>query len=247
MGSDHQFRYYKCSRCRLVNYDLATGLGQEQFTVLDKDPTDDTDRWNLQKDQTFQFVCRYLSTAGSMLDIGCGSGRLMYVAKRAGWDVMGLELSEQMADYVRTKLGEDVVVANFLEVDAKAISDVQFDLVCLRHVLEHLPDCLLAMRKLRELLKPGGYVLIEIPNVESISKKAKRVLTRRGLRHTKYPTDMVIGHANEFCRYSFEYLLRETGFDLVRWETYSRKPISNYIYNRLHVGSSARALIRHVN
>ena len=247
MGNDHRFRYYKCSRCRLVNYDLATGLGQEQFTVLDKNPTDDADRWNQQKDQSFQFVRRYLPVAGSMLDIGCGSGRLMYVARRAGWEVKGLELSEKMAQYVRNQLDEDVVVADFLDVEASKISDVPFDLICLRHVLEHLPDCLSAMRKLRELLKPGGHILIEIPNVESISKRVKRFLTRRGLRHTQYPAGMVIGHANEFCRYSFEYLLKETGFDLIRWETYSKKPISNYIYNRMHVGSSARTLIRYAS
>jgi hypothetical protein len=55
---------------------------------------------------------------------------------------------------------------------------------------------------------------------------------------------MVIGHANEFCRASFQYLLKETEFTLVRWETYSKKPVANFIYSRLHVGSSARALIR---
>ena len=47
------------------------------------------------------------------MDIGCGSGRLMYVARRAGWTVKGLELSEQMARNVCDKLGEDVVVAIF--------------------------------------------------------------------------------------------------------------------------------------
>ena len=174
MGSDRRYRYYQCSHCKLVNYDLATGLGQEQFEIFDKDPTDDNDEWNLQKDHSFRFVSRYLPASGSMLDIGCGSGRLMYVAGRAGWQVKGLELSEPMAKFVHDKLGEEVLVADFLQVEPRAISDTLFDLICLRHVLEHLPDCLLAMRKLRALLKP----------------------------------------------------------------------VANFIYNRLHVGSSARALIR---
>ncbi len=244
MGNAGQFRYYRCENCKLVNYDLATGLGQEQFTVLDKDPTDDTDPWNLQKDQSFEFVTRYLSGPGYMLDIGCGSGRLMYVARRAGWRVKGLELSEDMAELVRRSLGEEVVVADFLAVEPNEISATAFDLVSLRHVLEHLPDCLHAMRKLRALLVPRGHVLIEIPNVDSISKKVKRFLAETGLRRPRYPDDLVIGHANEFCRASFEYLLHETGFSLIRWETYSKKPLSNFIYNHLHVGSSARALIR---
>lgn len=84
MGNDHRFSYYQCAHCKLVNYDLAMGLGQEHFTVLDKDLTDNVDPWNLQKDRSFEFVCRYVFEPGSMLYIGCGSSRLMYVARRAG-------------------------------------------------------------------------------------------------------------------------------------------------------------------
>lgn len=244
MGNDGEYRYYRCSNCKLVNYDLSNGLGQEHFEVLDKDPTNDNEEWNKDKDQSFRFVCEYLPRPGSMLDIGCGSGRLLYVARRAGWEVMGLELSEEMAQLVRTKLGIRVVVGDFLEAEPREISEDPFDLICLRHVLEHLPDCNLAMSKIRELLRPDGHVLIEIPNVESLSKKVKRFLTNIGLRRAKYPVDMVIGHANEFCRSSFEYLLDKTGFTLVRWETYSKRPVTNYVYNRLHVGNKARALIR---
>ena len=243
MGNDGRFRYYRCPRCSLVNYDLSTGLSQEHFDEPDKDPTDDKEPWNLDKDQSFRFISRYLKPPGRMLDIGCGNGRLMYLARRAGWDVKGLELSAVMAKLVRKRLGAAVVVADFLEVDADAIDAVKFDLICLRHVLEHLPDCLLAMKKLRELLTPTGHVLVELPNVESISKKVKRFATNRGWRTPSYPDDLAIGHANEFCRRSFEFLLDKTGFELVRWETYSRKPVANFLYNRIHVGSNARALI----
>lgn len=244
MGNDGQFRYFKCVRCRLVNYDLSMGLAQEHFDEPDKDPMDDSERWNLDKDQSFKFLDQYLSPPGRMLDIGCGNGRLMYLARRAGWDVKGLELSPVMAKLVRRRLGAAVVVADFLGVEPEAIDAGKFDIICLRHVLEHLPNCLLAMRKIKALLVTRGYVLIELPNVESISKKLKRFMTRRGIRKPVYPKDMAIGHANEFSRASFDYLLGAAGFELVRWETYSRKPLSNLIYNHVHIGSNARALIR---
>jgi 2-polyprenyl-3-methyl-5-hydroxy-6-metoxy-1,4-benzoquinol methylase len=244
MGNDGRFRYFRCRNCKLVNYDLATGLAQEHYDQPDKDPTDNSDPWNLDKDQSFRFLSRYVSPPGRMLDIGCGNGRLMYLARQAGWDVKGLELSSVMAKVVRRRLGAAVVVADFLAVEPDSIDAMKFDLICLRHVLEHLPDCLLAMRKLRALLAPSGHVLIELPNVESISKKMKRFMTRHGLRKPVYAKDLAIGHANEFCRASFEFLLRETGFELVRWETYSRKPLANLFYNYVHVGSKARALIK---
>jgi len=166
------------------------------------------------------------------------------VARRAGWDVKGLELSPTMARLVRRRLGAAVVVADFLKVEPEGIDAVKFDVVTMRHVLEHLPDCVTAMRRLRGLLTRTGHALIELPNVESISKKVKRFLTRRGLRRPVYPEDLAIGHANEFCRTSFEYLLRETGFELLRWETYSRKPLADLLYARVHIGSNARAVIR---
>lgn len=244
MGNDGRFRYFKCPHCKLVNYDLAAGLAQQHFEEPGKDPLDDSEPWNLDKDQSFRFLSRYVSPPGRMLDIGCGNGRLMYLARKAGWDVKGLELSSVMAKVVRRRLGAAVVVADFLAVEPDAIDAMKFDLICLRHVLEHLPDCLLAMRKLRGLLAPSGHALIELPNVESISKKAKRFLTRRGIRKPVYPDDLAIGHANEFCRASFEFLLRETGFELVRWETYSRKPLANLFYNYVHIGSNARAIIK---
>ncbi|NNC63401.1 MAG: class I SAM-dependent methyltransferase [Gammaproteobacteria bacterium] len=244
MGNDGRFRYFKCPRCHLVNYDLSTGVEQEHYDEPDKDPMDDSERWNLDKDQSFEFLTNYISPPGRLLDIGCGNGRLMYLARRAGWDVKGLELSPIMAKLVRQRLGAAVVVADFIDVEPEDVDAGKFDVICLRHVLEHLPNCLLAMRKIKALLATRGYVLIELPNVESISKKLKRLLTRRGLRKPVYPEDMAIGHVNEFCRASFENLLGATGFELVRWETYSRKPLSNWIYNRVHIGSNARAVIR---
>ncbi len=244
MGNDGRFRYFRCGNCRLVNYDLSTGLEQAHYDEPDKDPTDDAERWNLDKDQSFEFLTRYVSPPGRMLDIGCGNGRLMYLARQAGWDVKGLELSPVMANVVRNRLGAAVVVADFIEAEPEDIDAGKFDVISLRHVLEHLPDCVRAMRKIKALLVARGHVLIELPNVESISKKLKRFMTRRGIRKPVYPEDMAIGHANEFCRESFKYLLGATGFELVRWETYSRRPVSNAIYNRLHIGSNARAIIR---
>lgn len=243
MGNAGQFRYFKCPQCQLVNYDLATGLEQHHFDEPDKDPKDESERWNHDKDQSFNFVNRFVSPPGRLLDIGCGNGRLMYLAQRAGWTVKGLELSPEMAGLTQERLGAKVVVADFLTVEARQIDEDKFDLICLRHVLEHLPDCVLAMHKVRSLLAPNGYVLIEVPNVESLSKKVKRFLARCGIRRPVYPENMAIGHANEFCRASFEYLLAETGFGLERWETYSRRPLPNFVYNRLHIGSNARALI----
>lgn len=244
LGNDARFRYYRCADCALVNYDLATGLDQEQYTSEFVDPLDDGERRNRDKDQTFAFLQRYVSPPARLLDIGCGTGRLLYVAKRAGWQVKGMELSASMAARVRQRLGVPVMVGDFLALDPGPDDREAYDVVCLRHVIEHLPDAQAAMARIRALTRPGGYFLVEMPNVEAWSKKWLRLMVRLGLHRRRFAADFMAGHCNEYCRRSFDYLLRQSGFELLRWETYSKKPLANWLLNRIPVGTKARALAR---
>lgn len=245
LGNDAQFRYYRCPHCALVNYDLATGLDQTQYTAEFIDPTDDGARRNRAKDQSFAFLSRFASPPGRLLDIGCGTGRLLFVAKRAGWTVKGLELSPSMAARVADLLGVEIVAADFLALDPDQSDLGRFDVVCLRHVLEHLPDPLKAMASIARLLEPGGLLLLEMPNVEAWSKRWNRALVRAGLHRRRFPPDMQAGHCNEYCRESMDQLARRTGFSLLRWETYSSKPAANWLLSRVPVGTKARALLRY--
>jgi 2-polyprenyl-3-methyl-5-hydroxy-6-metoxy-1,4-benzoquinol methylase len=243
-GSAGQFRYYRCSNCELVNLDLANGLDQEQYNDEWVDPTDDGHRRHKAIDASFAFILRYVRGPGTLLDIGCGNGRLLHVARRAGWGVKGVELSSRAAQSVRRTLGVEVSTADFLEMAPQEEDKGRFDVVCLRHVLEHLPDSKLAMRKIHELVRPRGYVLLEMPNIQGLDKKLKRWVADAGLHKRSYSSDFVTGHCNEFCRRSFEYLLQITGFRLIRWETYSKKALGNLVYNHVHIGNKARALIQ---
>lgn len=244
LGNDGRYRYYRCSRCALVNYDLSAGIDQEQYTRGFVDPMDDEARSNLDKDQSFAFLQRYVKPPARLLDIGCGTGRLMYLAQRSGWQVKGLELSSAMAARVRERLGVEVLVGDFLQLEPAPDDRAAYDVVCLRHVIEHLPDGLGAMARIRALTRPGGYALLEMPNVEALAKKWLRLTVRLGLHRRRFPPDFVAGHCNEYCRRSFEFLLQQSGFRLVRWETYSKKPLANWILNRVPVGTKARALAR---
>jgi SAM-dependent methyltransferase len=244
LGNEGQCRYYRCERCTLVNYDLAGGLDQTQYTAEWIDPADDSLRKNHDKDQSFRFLQRFVEPPVSFLDIGCGTGRLLYLARRAGWDVKGLELSASMAARVSAALGVPVAVGDFLAMDPDPEDLGRFDAVALRHVLEHLPDGRLAMLRIARLLRPGGVLLLEMPNVESLSKRMNRLLVRTGLHRRRFPADFQAGHCNEYCRSSMDYLARATGFELVRWETYSKKPLANWFLSRVPIGTKARALLR---
>lgn len=241
-GRDSNLHYYRCQDCALWNYDIALGMDQSQYTERYVSPTDPDYKSNIDVRQSWKFLRPYLGAPGRLMDIGCGNACLPYLAREAGWDVRGMELSGAAAEAVGADLGIEVDVANFLEYDDPR--GEQYDVVILRHVLEHLPDSVLAMNKIAALLKPGGLALLEFPNTRSISYTVKRFLKNRGLRNKKYSAEWRPGHCNEFCREAFAVLLDKTGFELVVWRTYSSKPLANAFYRLFPIASKARALVR---
>ena len=244
-GGSDQFHFYKCHTCQLVNLDLS-GLNylehQEKYAMEYPDPYDPF--VNRGSFASHRFIRKNLPSPGRFLDVGCGNGALLAATREDGWEVKGLELSGYLAENVREQLKIEVEVADFLTYE---LSDGQFDLVTLRHVLEHLPDSLEAMEKINRLLKIGGSALLEFPNIEGVSFKVKRFLEKNNIRKKSYPKEWQPGHCNEFSRESFAFLAKETGFEVMVWETYAYSPLKNLVYNRIPIGTKARVLVRKVS
>jgi 2-polyprenyl-3-methyl-5-hydroxy-6-metoxy-1,4-benzoquinol methylase len=100
-----------------------------------------------------------------VLDVGCANGYLGSVLKERGCTVVGVEIDAEAAEDAREVLDE-IIVASVEEVDlVELLGAGRFDVVVFGDVLEHLRDPLPPLRQARRLLKPGGYVVISIPNV----------------------------------------------------------------------------------
>lgn len=241
-GRNRDLVYYKCPDCSLWNYDLDCGVDQTQYTEVHVSPFDTGHKYNRDNRASWEFLSNFADTPRSIMDIGCGNGYLLYLAREAGWKVKGMELSANAADSIRDDTGIDVTVADFLEY--RPSGGEQYDVVVLRHVLEHLPDSIQAMQKINALLADDGFALLEFPNTRSFGYGVKRILKNRGLRNKKFTATWRPGHVNEHCRRSFEFLLGKTGFELVKWRTYSSKPVSDAIYKLIPMSSKARALVQ---
>jgi SAM-dependent methyltransferase len=240
-GNDREWKYYRCRTCKVVNYDLSCPLSQHRYIEL-TDPSDATHRINRNQARSYEFIQSNIHQRGSILEIGCGNGKLLSLAREDGWTVHGIELSSEMAEFVGKTLSIDVDVADFLEYEPP--DGLAYDAIVLRHVLEHLPDPVAAMRKIHALLADGGAAALEFPNIDSLDLRLARLFREKGPLRKKYPPDFLPGHCMEFCRASFEYLLNETGFTLEHWSTYSHTPALSPIYNALHYGNKARVLVR---
>jgi 2-polyprenyl-3-methyl-5-hydroxy-6-metoxy-1,4-benzoquinol methylase len=214
---------------------------QEKYAEVYPEPF--TKESNKGAFESYKFIRSKNIPKGTYLDIGCGNGALLHLAKKEGWEVEGLELFEFLANKIKETLNIDVYVKNFLDFD---ISDFhnKYDLISLRHVLEHLPDSNLALTNINKMLKKDAYALFEFPNIEAFSFNLKRFLSKTGIYSKKYNDSWVPGHCNEFSIDPWKYLLDKTGFELISWQTYSLKPLNNMLYGVFNSGNKVRTLIR---
>jgi SAM-dependent methyltransferase len=239
-GNRRQFRFYRCPRCRLVVYDTRTGVNQEKYVLSRVDPEAPT-RQNRAHRQTYAFIRRHAPVPGRLLDLGCGDGTILWLARRDGWEVQGVELYAEQTALVRDALGLDVETSDIMAYSG--VPEV-WDCVVLTHVLEHLPDPVAALRKIRELLKEGGVGVLEFPNIDAFDARLRRLLERAGVHRRHYASTYVPGHVQEFCRASFAFAAERAGLALEVWETYAVNPLKYALFRHVPIGNKARVLVR---
>jgi SAM-dependent methyltransferase len=96
---------------------------------------------------------------GRALDVGCGRGDLARGLLARGWRVDGIEPSERAAAIASAR-GVRVLGATLSASDLEE----RYDLIVMRHSLEHLPDPVADLRRVRRALAPAGFVAISLPN-----------------------------------------------------------------------------------
>jgi SAM-dependent methyltransferase len=101
---------------------------------------------------------------GKVLDVGCGRGDMLHILRQRGWDPLGTELSEDAAAYARDHRRLPVIAQPLEEI---GLPSNEFDLVILWHVLEHVPSPRDTIREAARILKPGGTLLVAVPNFGS--------------------------------------------------------------------------------
>jgi methionine biosynthesis protein MetW len=104
-----------------------------------------------------------LPAQGTVLDLGCASGGLLALLRDRASHLAGLELSESAA--TAASQVADLVAQGALEDPHLPFEAGFYDLVVLADVLEHLADPAAALRRATTWCKPGGAILISVPNV----------------------------------------------------------------------------------
>jgi 2-polyprenyl-3-methyl-5-hydroxy-6-metoxy-1,4-benzoquinol methylase len=108
-----------------------------------------------------------LSAKGSILDIGCGTGYFLDTCKKDGWNTMGIEPDPKARKHGVEAFGLDVQEESALP----SLPSHSFEVITMWHVLEHVHRLNERVEELKRLLKPGGAIIVAVPNCSSLDAK----------------------------------------------------------------------------
>lgn len=147
----------------------------------------------------------------SILDFGCGKGKFLSVAKKEGFNVMGIETEINRSNFAR-EIYKINVDSNFYS--SGKISNGPFQIITLFHVLEHLqnPKDIIA-NLVNDNLENDGLLILEVPNFLSLQSK----LAKEKWMHIDVPR-----HISHFTIKSLEKIVEETGLKIIETEYFSR-------------------------
>ena len=171
-----------------------------------------------------KLVRRYCGQEGVLMDIGAGTGDFVKHAQDHGWEAYGVEPNETARERAHKK---GVAVYSRITVQREAI----YDAVTLWHVLEHLPDLDAEIRTISKTLKPGGWLILAVPNYKSLDAKYYK---------SDWAAYDVPRHLWHFSRGSIQTIFNKQGFELravkplwldafyISWlsETYKQNPLA---------------------
>ena len=163
-----------------------------------------------------RFVRKYRPT-GRLLDVGCGLGYFLAAAQQEGFTVCGMEESGWATEYIRKEFGFPVWPA---PLETSALEGGSLDVCTMWQVIEHVPDPLAVLRKIRDLLKAGGVLIMETRNHRGFD--AKMLLERWGGWALPY-------HLWHFDPASLRLLSETAGFRVLRLKVHK----SDYVKKNL--------------
>jgi SAM-dependent methyltransferase len=227
-----------CSRCGFVQqHPMPTSAEIDAMYAEEASYCADLERGAelfLERDRQVLAELAGRGAAGPLLDIGAGAGFLLRAALERGWEAVGIEPSQPSREHIRARL-----TATLYDCDVQdaPIEPESMGAVTLSHSLEHVRDPVGTLRRVREVLRPGGMVFVAVPNWRA----GTRVLLDGQISW------VAACHISYFERGSLESAFRAAGLEPVAFETRPflgvNYPLAIDFARRLHLERPAQRFL----
>ncbi|MHB1166921.1 MAG: class I SAM-dependent methyltransferase [Carboxydocellales bacterium] len=209
------------------DYDLAALYGEGYF-IGNEVSQGYNDYFLLEKSLTKTFETRldnihqrFASNYKNLLDVGCGPGFFLNVAKKQGWKVKGVEISEFAATFANENFGLEVITGT---LEAGLFHPDSFGLVTLWDVLEHLPEPLDTLMEINKVLRPGGLLVLTTGDIGSFFAK---------ICGSRWHLLNIPEHVFYFNQLSIQHILVKAGFKVLDIKYERSYYTLEYLFERL--------------
>jgi 2-polyprenyl-3-methyl-5-hydroxy-6-metoxy-1,4-benzoquinol methylase len=155
--------------------------------------------------------------AGTLwLDAGCGTGTLSRWLAMRGCSVLGVDAASEMVAAARSAATGDysdrLSFVRISTVARLALDDRSLDGVLCSSVLEYVPEPIACLLEFARVLKPGGLLLVSVPNRNSVARRMQLTLHRLGGLWGQSWCTFLDYSSHHYSRIEFERLLVHAGF-----------------------------------
>ncbi len=204
------YLYVKCRGCGLVYMNPRPDIAalNELYNSYHGRNGRDEVSWDLLMKHNYRAVSGELEKRfpdrGRELDIGCGYGYFLDIMQSIGWEAEGIDPSVNTVERAQAR-GLNVTRTTIDDMD---LPDERFHAVTLFYVLEHLTDPAAALRKVFDLLIPGGVAVVRVPH----STPLVRLCSVMGISNNIFDAPF---HLFDFDPECLHRMLHNAGFDCI--------------------------------
>ena len=177
---------------------------------------------------------------GRLLDVGCATGVFLDMMRKKGWDVEGLEISDELASYARKAFSLNVHVK---DLTREKLNTEPFHVITLFDVIEHIPDPNQMISACKDLIVDDGVLLLRTPTEEGLLRDIAKVIYRMSLSKAEFPMLWFYSfeHIHSFSLKTLSAILKKHGFSI------SKVFREEESLERINVPEYVKAIIKSVN
>jgi SAM-dependent methyltransferase len=234
--SERGYRLLQCGECELFYIDPYPSQAQETYDTVHDYAYQDLEILDCQRhykssctfyNQYFPRIAEELRGMKSLLDVGCGTGRLLELVGQEFPQIQreGLELNATRAAYARQLAGcpvHEIPLERF-EVDQP------FDVICLMNVLSHVPQIRPLFDALRQRMRPQGKLVLKVGELSS------------EVRKSAFYDWNIPDHLHFLGLKTLDKLAQNLGWSVLR---HDRVPLSSEMFSRPRWLSPGRSRVR---